>query len=266
MLLIGTAYGEGIPEPGLVMYGIVRNTAAGNIRQAQGTLHWSFQKPGGGTVVTTTSLTNINDQFSYVVHVPFETVMPGLTSGTNALALSVAPVVYPRSATVDGTVATFVTSSQSNFTFSVVDRGRMEQVDLNLAFTTPDTDQDGMPDAWMTNYFGHATGQEGDQSRAGDDADGDGLKNLAEYKAGTNPKDAQSCFEFIGVGQLAQGGMEVRWSSQPEKQYAVERSASVVSGFSTLFSNIVATPFTNIVVDTTATNVGLYFYRVRLQE
>jgi hypothetical protein len=53
-------------------------------------------------------------------------------------------------------------------------------------------DNDGIPDAWMMQYFGHPTGLAGDLSRASDDADGDGLTNLQEYQAGTNPKDAQS--------------------------------------------------------------------------
>ena len=51
-----------------------------------------------------------------------------------------------------------------------------------------DTDHDGIPDAWMMQNFGHATGLASDHSRAQDDADGDGLSNLQEYHAGTNPK------------------------------------------------------------------------------
>jgi len=37
---------------------------------------------------------------------------------------------------------------------------------------------------WMVQYFGHATGQAGDLSRAQDDVDGDGVSNLAEYSLG----------------------------------------------------------------------------------
>jgi hypothetical protein len=50
-----------------------------------------------------------------------------------------------------------------------------------------DTDNDGIPDAWMVKYFGHPTGQASDKSLATDDPDGDGLTNLQEYQAGTNP-------------------------------------------------------------------------------
>jgi regulation of enolase protein 1 (concanavalin A-like superfamily) len=56
----------------------------------------------------------------------------------------------------------------------------------------PDADGDGIPDAWMLAYFGHRTGMARDQSRAQDDADGDGLTNLEEYQAGSDPRKADS--------------------------------------------------------------------------
>jgi len=59
----------------------------------------------------------------------------------------------------------------------------------------PDSDSpssDGLPNAWMTNYFGHSDPQSGDKSRATDDADGDGLNNLNEFRTGMNPKDTNS--------------------------------------------------------------------------
>src|SRR5581483_4129846 len=58
---------------------------------------------------------------------------------------------------------------------------------IKLAGTFVDTDGDGIPDWWMLQNFGHATGQAADKSRATDDADGDGINNFAEYLAGTNP-------------------------------------------------------------------------------
>jgi hypothetical protein len=57
---------------------------------------------------------------------------------------------------------------------------------------------DGIPDYWMNNYFGSATPSAGNLSRATDDADNDGLTNLQEYRAGTNPKDATSRVRITG--------------------------------------------------------------------
>ena len=49
-----------------------------------------------------------------------------------------------------------------------------------------DTDKDGMPDDWETQYGFNPN----DPSDAAQDADHDGVSNLDEYKAGTNPIDA----------------------------------------------------------------------------
>jgi Bacterial TSP3 repeat len=54
--------------------------------------------------------------------------------------------------------------------------------DLNIGnFNLDDTDFDGLPDAWEILHFGNlnATGAQ--------DSDGDGVSNLDEYFAGTNP-------------------------------------------------------------------------------
>lgn len=51
-----------------------------------------------------------------------------------------------------------------------------------------DSDNDGMPDAWETQYGLNSN----DPSDASHDADGDGYTNLQEYQAGTNPSLASS--------------------------------------------------------------------------
>jgi hypothetical protein len=62
-----------------------------------------------------------------------------------------------------------------------------------ISFRGDDTSPfDGIPDYWMLNFFGHGGPLSGDRSRATDDADGDGLNNLQEYIAGTNPKNSSS--------------------------------------------------------------------------
>jgi hypothetical protein len=91
------------------------------------------------------------------------------------------------------------------------------------------------------------------------------MSDYAEYKAGTNPKDAQSLFAFIGVGLDPLGGIAVRWSSVASKSYAVQRSGSLLTGFTNLQTSIPATPGTNYLRDASATNAGPLFYRLRVE-
>lgn len=63
---------------------------------------------------------------------------------------------------------------------------------LGIGPSQADQDGDGIPDAWMTKYFGHPTGLESDHSRAQDDADNDGLTNADEYRYGTDPTKADT--------------------------------------------------------------------------
>ena len=51
----------------------------------------------------------------------------------------------------------------------------------------PDSDGDGMPDAWEL-----ASGLDPLADDASDDADGDGYSNLQEYRRGTDPTDPKS--------------------------------------------------------------------------
>ena len=257
----------GIPEPGLILYGQVRNTTTGML-QTYGTLKWIIQPPTGSAITLYVPLTNINDQFSYVLRVPFETVPvvtpPLFAPSGSALVLSNTPVTYTRTpavnpTTVTFTVGTIVSPALGTFSFGAADRGRSERVDVQVALPFVDSNGNGMDDNWEMAYFGNL-------SRTGTgDFDGDGMSDFAEYKAGTNPTDAQSRFAFISVGPDPLGGVAVRWSSVTLHQYTIQRSSDLLTGFTNLQTNVDATPGTNSFRDATATNRNPYFYRIRVQ-
>ena len=88
----------GIPEPSFLMYGVIRNNLSGaNVRLTSGTLTWTIAREGGSPLTLQTTLTNINDQFSYALQVPLESPMPGIAPDPDALQLSATSVQFDRS-------------------------------------------------------------------------------------------------------------------------------------------------------------------------
>jgi hypothetical protein len=257
LALVGAAQGQGIPEPSLIMYGVVSDSSAGGSRVSFGTLSWTFQPPGGAAPIALTgTLTNINDQFSYALRVPCETEIPGVAISPGALKLSASPTTYDRSkVSVNGIPASFSVTAQTNLTLSSTDRGRIERIDLTVNLNSGG----GLPDAWQLQYFGH-TGVDPNA-----DPDHDGMSNWAEYIAGTNPTDAQSRFAFVRVFPDPQGGFRVEWSSVQGKFYTLQRSNDLLQGFSDLQTHIAATAPANSFRDGSASGTGPQFYRLEVE-
>ncbi len=86
-----------------------------------------------------------------------------------------------------------------------------------------DTPSDGIPDDWMTTYFGHTAPQAGDKSRATDDADGDGLNNLQEYIAGMNPTSAASAQRIVTFNTSS-----FQWQARVYEVYEIQSSTDLV--------------------------------------
>lgn len=112
--------------------------------------------------------------------------------------------------------------------FQTANAGSYSVVMTNAAFASPgvlsptavltmvpDTDLDGMSDAWENLYALNPNSNDASQ-----DADNDGLTNGQEFIAGTNPKDATSrlWLESIAVND----GVDLNFVSRSNKTYAVE--------------------------------------------
>lgn len=264
------AFAQGIPEPPLLFYGTIRNTAVNNQRLTSGRLTWQIRKASTGRTINLSAAVTNYPGFSYVLEVSAETIVSGPVS-TNVLDLSATAVVFSHLQVLYGnTPVSFVVATQSAFTASSRQRGRIERVDLNVSLPCDDVDGNGLCDDWELRNFGFV-GVDPD----GDD-DHDGMTNRAEYLAGSDPKDANSTFRFVDVQALPGGTMQVDWESIDGRLYRLWRGTDLVKlistnlpqamGLTLLRSNMVATPPVNTFIDTNASSSVRYFYRVELEQ
>ncbi len=256
------ASSQGIPEPDLVMYGTVLNvTSNANLWLAYGTLTCVFHPVGGGNAITaSTTLTNINNRFSYILRIPCETPVLGFAASTNSIQLTGGGITFDRSqVSWNSNLVFFAQPAQTNTTFFSNDRGRIERVDLKVSSPIVIDSLNGLPVDWELSYFGRT----GIDPFA--DPDHDGLNNLAEYRAGTDPNDAASGLRFTEIAQV-QNGIRLKWLSSDYRTYALQRASALGSGFLDIQTGIAGTAPTNTFVDTTATGRSRFFYRLRMDD
>lgn len=193
---------QGLPEPGVVLYGAVTNAATG-AALTSGSVTWRFAV-GTNVATATGSLTSLNGEFLYVVEMPFETVLAGMALSTNTLAFPTVSTTYGCTVNLNGTNVTILAASGTNFTVATSDRGK--QVRMNLQFTpagSPETYE-----TWSTRYFGVPN------ANPSADSDGDGRTNLQEYQDGTSPADAQSAIRTLVVSTGGGGAGVTRSPNQ----------------------------------------------------
>jgi alpha-glucosidase (family GH31 glycosyl hydrolase) len=158
-----------------------------------------------------------------------------------------------------------VSATQLNMSFTpVIDNARASGIQVRK-IADLDTDADGIPDWWMLAYFGHATGQAGDNSLANQDADGSGYFNLQDYLAGMNPLDPNSALRITNIN-IVGNDVNVTWTTAPNKTNQLQHATA--PGTNTVWSNVgAAIPVAGSPVTQTdygaATNPPT-FYRVRL--
>jgi hypothetical protein len=125
-----------------------------------------------------------------------------------------------------------------------------------------DTDANGLPDWWELQYFGHLTGTDPNA-----DADHDGMSNLAEWLAGTNPTNASSCLRLMALPSGNTNVFVVNWPSVAGKYYRLERATNLLTGFNSVVqTNIAATAPTNTETDPAVLPGNTRFYRVGVEQ
>jgi hypothetical protein len=254
----------GIPEPDLVWYGKVLTTVDNaTVRLTSGTLAWRIEPVSGApAMLFATQLTNLNDQFSFMLRVRCESPEVGQTASTNVINLTSPASRYRRlTVTLDGQPLSLI-SATNEIAPGLADRGRTERVDLRLGTLPTDVDGDGLADAWELQHFGNLN-----QNGTGD-FDGDGLNNLREYRAGTSPTDPNSVFEVVEISKVP-NGVAIQWTSQAERRYRIRRSDSLLTpaaNYTVVRSGLTATPPMNVFIDTSAAGSAQFFYLIEIEE
>ena len=125
-----------------------------------------------------------------------------------------------------------------------------------------DLNGNGIPDWWEMWYCGTDIGQ-GGAVDASLDPDHDGLNNLEEYVADTDPTEGASVFA-ITAAETVPLGFAVWWSSQTGRTYSVERADNLSTSFVTIATNLLATTPDNVYTNLTG-GKPVYMYRVKTQ-
>jgi hypothetical protein len=121
----------------------------------------------------------------------------------------------PWAAAADGTGAALLRVSPTGFGN---DPTNWAAVVPNFGGGT-DTDGDGMPDWWENLYA--PTLNPNNPNDANIDSDGDGMTNLQEYIAGTNPTQANSALRLFGIEALGAGNMRMYFNAISNRSYTI---------------------------------------------
>jgi hypothetical protein len=124
-----------------------------------------------------------------------------------------------------------------------------------LTVTNPDTDGDGMPNWWEVVYDLN----QNNPNDAGLDGDGDGMTNLQEFRAGTNPLNAQS---VLRLQWISLSPARLQFVAQSNISYSIQYSTNLAPASWFTLSNVGAQSLmrTAVVADPNPTN-ATRFYR-----
>lgn len=158
---------------------------------------------------------------------------------------------YTVTVTVNGGNSFTVTTSSPSYTYT----GNFgDQVSIAVKATNPDSLAQSSPSATASVKLL-------DPNR---DEDGDGMKNVDEDTAGTNPLDPNSTFHITSITHPSATSTTVTWTSVPGHKYQVEKASSPNGSYTIVGSLTSASAGTTTSITDTTNTPGPAFYHIRV--
>ncbi len=239
---------DGIPEPGVIFFGSVVNSAESNVRLTFGSLSWTVTQLGMQPQTFNTVLTNFPGGLSYRLRVPYESLAGASAAGPVALILNSTPAQYNNAGIlvlVGGTnrVANVIGPSQVAYNIGVASRAQAKRVDLSI--NAPGVRPGGPPN--LPSVAGLQNG-----------LSGTGQSGIQDWP-----------FQFTRIEPRAEGGVMLHWQGAPaNREYLLLRAQSVGSE-SEQYEVVRVFPASPSTVDsfhdTNTVNTSAYFYKLVLR-
>jgi len=172
------------------------------------------------------------------VSITMENVTPGLVVVTNNLFQARFTVTGPVSRTGNGNSLRITNAPPGNYSINYTavpyfntpaaqtqTLAASGTVTFSGNYTFADVNTNGMSDAWETAQFSSVS----PGRTSATDTDGDGVTDLKEFLAGTNPNSAESQFTIAQSALLPDGKLRLQWQTLPGRGYRVEGSVNGIN-------------------------------------